>query len=138
VDTSYEVTFLYIGLLVYLILEVLNIVRNIEARKWGTTSGYVTEDDVNVEMNSLMVSTITYRYSVSGKEYTSQRIAYATLGSIFTVLKDSYIKSKELTVYYNPRNPSISVLIPGFRAFHFINLGVIAGATWLLNNLDIL
>lgn len=121
-----------------ILLEVIFLYINIKAKKWQKTNGSIISDDVNIDWNALMVSKLEYRYFVAGIEYKSKRIAYATLGSVFTVLKEKYIKSNEVVVYYYPDNPSASVIIPGFRLFHLIHFSYLFGLLLLSMNLDAL
>ena len=67
-----------------------------------------------------------YNYAVANKKYQGSRVTYSdginkTLRAL-RKLQDRYRGKSQILVYYNPKNPSQSVLVPGLHIFNFTPL----------------
>lgn len=101
--------------------------------KWPTLQGTVQSATIKKVMTKNGTTRdeaeIRYQYSVDGKTYTSNRIQFG--GEIFrnpSELLGQYKRGKQISIHYNPTNPSIScletgvnsvVIIPAFIAAMF-------------------
>jgi hypothetical protein len=66
------------------------------------------------------VADVAYVFSVGGKEYHGNRIAFGeTGGSEIDAMLSKYPAGKEVTVFYDPRNPKECVLERGIPSFVF-------------------
>ncbi|ADI02888.1 DUF3592 domain-containing protein [Syntrophothermus lipocalidus] len=74
---------------------------------------------------------VVYRYTVDGKEYTSENVFFGQYSSgspgPARRLVDRYPAGKEVTVHYAPDNPALAVLEIGFSwaAFAVLLIGII-------------
>ena len=111
---------------------------------WPSTQGVVTFSKIeeqrhaaqNLKGDSLIrdedVLDITYSYRVNGVEYESDRVAFG-LGMGLDELEGKLrqaVKGSQITVFYDPEDPSVAVLEPGgeyllFLYALFFNLGLI-------------
>jgi hypothetical protein len=117
-----------------ILLEIVLMFMNMRASSWTHVRGELINSDVSFTNSTRMEEQIEYTYKVGAEEYKSHKIAYGSLGKIFILLKKFYIDEKNLTVYYNPNKPEKSVLIPGIRLFHFIEIAFIVGILILVFN----
>ena len=67
-----------------------------------------------------------YRYTVADREYKGKRVTYSdginkTMRAL-RKLQDKYQGKSLIQVYYNPKNPSQSLLVPGLSIFNFTPL----------------
>lgn len=67
-----------------------------------------------------------YRYSVADRKYEGSRVTYSdginkTMRAL-RKLQDRYKGKSQIQVYYNPKNPKQSVLVPGLSLFNFTPL----------------
>lgn len=90
------------------------------SRNWSTTSGQVIHSSIRQEHGGpYYFLVVKYRYTVEEQEYESSRIrfAWAENGYSFRqaeeIINNTYPVSKTIKVYYNPKTPSVSVLVPG-------------------------
>jgi hypothetical protein len=79
-----------------------------------------------VDQAGALVVNFRYRYSVADMNYVGKRVTYSD-GINKTVravkkLQDKYKGKSEVQVYYNPKNPKQSVLVPGPSVFNFTPL----------------
>lgn len=96
--------------------------KNAAVANWSNTSGIITlativrqtERDPDSVMSISFTPHVTYSFEALGQKLTGNRIAYKTLVSktqkhAQTVI-ETYPVGKTVTVYYDPKNPSDSVL----------------------------
>ncbi|NBB81004.1 MAG: DUF3592 domain-containing protein [Verrucomicrobia bacterium] len=93
---------------------------------WPTTAGTITVSEWKRGggSNSGYKADIEYVYSVNGAQYHSSFIEYSEFNS--TNLAYKFKKGQACEVYYNPSNPQMSVLIPGYSKLSiglFIGMG---------------
>lgn len=67
-----------------------------------------------------------YSYTVADKKYAGSRVTYSdginkTMRAL-RKLQDKYRGKSQMLVYYNPKNPGQSVLVPGLSLFNFTPL----------------
>ena len=77
------------------------------------------------EASALTVN-FKYNYAVANNKYQGSRVTYSdginkTLRAL-RKLQDRYRGKSQILVYYNPKNPSQSVLVPGLHIFNFTPL----------------
>ena len=68
----------------------------------------------------------SYRYSVAKQKYRGSRVTYSdginkTMRAL-RKLQDRYQGKSRIQVYYNPKNPKQSLLVPGLSLFNFTPL----------------
>ena len=67
-----------------------------------------------------------YSYTVANRKYDGSRVTYSdginkTMRAL-RKLQDKYQGKSQMQVYYNPKNPNQSVLVPGLSIFNFTPL----------------
>ena len=121
---------------------VINAVRQMSraeaSRNWFTTNGQVVYSSVHQESDGpYSVPVVKYRYRVEGQEYESSRIRFTWTGEStypWTASKvvNKYSVSKTVRVYYNPKNPSVAVLIPGLVSRDYISAFIGLLVSWMI------
>lgn len=99
------------------ILAIFIIYRNFRFFLWKETQGEIVKSNPKRVESIVRYQTyepdIEYRYKVGDKEYTSSRVFItefqADLKTIENILKEFKV-NRTVKVYYNPRNPSESIL----------------------------
>lgn len=94
-----------------------------KSSSWIQIQGVVTESalvtpPLKKDQPRIFVPEITYRYEVSDKKYKNNQISFEREfkdGAYAKGFVDKYPKGKPVTVFYNPGNPSQSVLEPGIK-----------------------
>ena len=75
---------------------------------------------------SAWVVNFKYAYTVADKKYEGSRVTYSDgvnkTQRALRKLRDSYQGRSQMRVYYNPKNPGQSVLVPGLSLFNFTPL----------------
>ncbi len=111
----------------------ISVPRTLSTKSWPTTTGRVTASKLREERrlsngSSIPVysADITYAYEVDHKEYSSTKIKWVDHNSTSKrhhqeVLK-KYPIDQSVTVFFNPKKPSISLLEPGFGTGNLIAL----------------
>jgi len=94
--------------------------------EWPQTKGIIESSKI-VRMDDKHIKyqiEMNYRYEVKGESYKNGRISlnsYPTRSARTNAdIVNPYPVGKEVTVYYNPENPVISVLRPGISSITFI------------------
>ncbi len=96
--------------------------KNVAVANWSSTTGIITvasivresQRDADSDISISYTPHVNYSYEALGQKLTGKRIAYKNM--ISTTQKyaqtaiDAYPVGKTVTVYYDPRNPSDSVL----------------------------
>lgn len=116
----------------FLLRELYFSMASIRALRWRSVQGKIEKWDMGTEPDESLtfVRNLEYKYSVQGKDYQSSTIGY---GFPFEVeqfyarkaLNEVLADAPALTVYYDPTNPNLSVLIRGFRRFHAARLSIV-------------
>jgi hypothetical protein len=75
---------------------------------------------------SAWVVDFRYSYSVSGKKYDGSRVTYSDginkTARALKRLQGKYKGKSQIQVFFNPKNPDQSVLVPGLSIFNFTPL----------------
>ena len=102
------------------------IIADIGTSNWEPVDGVVKSSGVSSSTDGEGGTTyclyVSYQYTVNGKTYDGDRVSYSTENSCNSWSKnadDDYPEGKEITVYYDPGNPSESVLQPGLSGVDF-------------------
>ena len=89
---------------------------------WISTNGKLTELQlwgkrrVDGEMVDCENLSVQYRYEVNGKTFAGNRSAFYTLHYPETVdFAKRYPQGSVVPVFYNPKNPAESVIVPGLH-----------------------
>jgi len=107
--------------LIALIIAIRAIMKSKKSSNWLTTEGEITKSgttkDVDIERGySTSNAVIEYKYTLNGKEFTSNRIYFGSSISMTgkeeksNLLSRKYPEFRKVTVYYNPENVKESVL----------------------------
>ncbi len=115
--------------LIFDVLVCYGVINQIRAEYFSRTTGEITQSEVTTYSNRRGHTygvDIRYRYQVGGATYEGDRFRYG--GGSWSVSAWAYeavarhpVKSQTI-VFYNPRNPSESVLIQGLDGFNFMLL----------------
>jgi hypothetical protein len=91
-----------------------------QSLSWPVAAGVVESAEVDSSSDDGSTSyspKIAYHYYVASNKYLSKRIRFAAIGGgdyqETKAVVDRYVPGKQASVYYNPSNPSDSVLEPG-------------------------
>jgi len=125
--------FLIFGLII-LIFAIQTSVISIESEGWPTVDGTITssmidvyeerdtstgDDDFPPTYTTYYEPEITYSYSINGVDYSFDKISFSrtrfVIQSEAQEVIDEYSTGTNVTVYYNPSNPSEAVLEPGIQ-----------------------
>lgn len=118
-----------LGYLVYIAF------RASSSTSWPKTSGVLlskgkqlhvsrdlTSHEKHVTWKSLHID-VEYEYEVDGVRYVSSRVTFSDMVnkpvSALDRVLDEYLSSDQVTVHYNPKDPSDSALHPGLRVWNF-------------------
>ena len=84
------------------------------------------DSDGTVDLASAWVVNFRYSYSVSDRKYDGSRVTYSDginkTSRALRKLQKKYQGKSLIQVYYNPKNPDESVLVPGLNIFNFTPL----------------
>ena len=84
------------------------------------------EVEGGADQASARVVNFRYRYQVKGENYTGTRVTFSDgvnkTGGALKKLQDQYQGKSKIKVFYNPRKPQQSVLVPGLSIFNFTPL----------------
>lgn len=95
---------------------------------WPTVEGSILSSEVYEqccgEYSEGWFPKVSYRYSVAGKEYISDKVEFVSMGdgntSYFALqVIRRYPVGKQVKVYYNPLDPDVAVLEPGIPDNHY-------------------
>ncbi|SEG06341.1 DUF3592 domain-containing protein [Vibrio hangzhouensis] len=126
-NINWNILFLYTMLVFAFLLELHYLLKNVKAKSWNKAKGMVLSSETGLggPSEGTLKAKVRYTYWVNGEELESNKIAYATLDTWFAIFKRLYIKVGETEVYYNPEKPTESVLVPGVRLFHVLDMCII-------------
>ena len=117
-EISYTIgaTLTAIGLL-FAIAAVVSWRRGLSSLAWPQTTGVVLTSSLTEAFAMLEVSVpethnLIYEYEVGGIKYSSNTIAYTHIRKA-SENKEKYRVGLNVSVYYNPEKPKMSVLEPG-------------------------
>lgn len=152
VQTIISIGLLLVGLLL-IIFGVLTIGQANESRSWPAVTGRIanirTASDLSVagEMpDTEYYFTVTYTYEVDGQAYRSDRYSLGegnnAAGRVYNTEAEAreaafatYTPADDITVYYDPADPSSAVLDPGqglgTLAPLLLGLPSLLGGVWL-------
>jgi len=113
---------IFVALIIY---EVIEAAKSISAHKWPVVDGKLHR--WNIDDITRTINTFAYKYEVKGKEYESNRIGYGfplkmSILYVNKALDKVLSKAPELTVYFKPTEPDVSVLIVGLKLYHVIKI----------------
>jgi hypothetical protein len=120
--------------LVVLIVFGRQILQGLKSRNWPTAAGTVQDARIQMHQSTDEEGDVTttyeafvqYRYSVSGREYQGMRRTFSDVRtssrSRTEKILERYPPGGSVTVYYDPEDPSASVLEPGVGAMSYILL----------------
>lgn len=89
---------------------------------WPSVTGALTELQlwgkrrINGEMVDSENVSVQYQYEVNGNKFAARRVAFYTLHYPETVdLAKRYPEGSRVSIFYNPKNPAESVIVPGLH-----------------------
>ena len=107
--------------------------RAVKSRNWKKTSGFLLKKGTRLNISKDIQTNVVdwksvhidveYEYEVDGVKYVSKRATFSDMvnkpmSSLNKILKE-YLSTESVEVYYNPKNHSDSVLLPGARIWNF-------------------
>ena len=125
------------GLTLYALIHVHRVLKDLLTASWVRCVGMIETYDVKErEVNStyslgsytvIALNRFKYSYCVKGKRYEGTRVSWAFPQSMLReIVQSSYDEIFEnapnITIFYNPKNPSQSVVLKGLRVYHMVNL----------------
>lgn len=98
-----------------------NLERAKQSSNWPTAAGIIQHSSVEYHRSDDGGGTyhaeLYYDFDVQGTTYSGDRVAFGDYGSSDASharrIVNKYPKGKEVTVYYLPKNPEVTVLEPG-------------------------
>ena len=103
-----------------------DMIADIGTRNWEPADGIVENSYVSTSTDGEGGTTyclhVDYQYTVDGRVYDGNRISYSadnSCNSWSANSDDDYPEGKKITVYYDPSNPSESVLLSGLSGIDF-------------------
>lgn len=109
---------------------------------WKTTTGSILTAHIDTttdnDFDEVHGPRISYSYRVNGNVYRSKRISYgAMIFNHYYQAADALqgkFKNKQITVYYDPKNPRHSVLHPGASMVLKTLIPIyVLGILWIIN-----
>jgi len=137
--TGFGIAFIILGAVVSL-LAIVNIVKGIRSNKWPSVEGKlvsignhsikgVLSDRSLGDEAYLMAGTkikLSYKYNVEYVDYQGKRFSFADTtirsASALRRILDDYKKDQTVNIYFQPKNPSNSVLQRGIAISNFTAL----------------
>ncbi|MFX0085511.1 MAG: DUF3592 domain-containing protein [Candidatus Hodarchaeota archaeon] len=128
--SSYWFVFSFVFVFFFFFLREISYI--ITSKNWPTTSGVITEARIHTNYNQRVNDKpvkefkIKYSYSVNNNEYENELLKFFAYRRITKLLLywntsekslipllEKYQSGEQVTVFYNSRNPMVSVLEPG-------------------------
>lgn len=127
----------------WFIFSIVRDVKAIQALSWQPVEGTVISGEVAAVSSSKGASkskpVIRYTYTVDGADYESDRYSSTVARGPAIWAKeivDGYPAGSDITLYYDPRNPSKSVIDPGLQQddlwMTFLSLSIFAMLLYVL------
>lgn len=119
---------IFIGLFIY---EISNAIKSILVKNWPLTDGKLHKWNIKAEDQgedtARVIDELVYKYEVKGKGYESNQIGYGFPMSMSVLYVDKTLNNifetaPNLTVYYNPKKPDVSVLTVGLKIYHVVKM----------------
>jgi hypothetical protein len=105
---------------VLLFLGLRNVYLANESRHWLKTEGTILSSTVrhdSTRKSGNFRAEVTYAYTAEGASFTGDRVSFGSFGTSGVAHADAivarYPKNSKVTVFYSPREPSLSVLETG-------------------------
>jgi hypothetical protein len=96
--------------------------KAVASQRWPSVTGQLTEvllwgsRNLGGQIKEVEKLNVEYNYQINGQNYTGTLPAFYTVMYPETLeFADQYPVNSDIKIYYNPKNPSESVLIPGPR-----------------------
>jgi hypothetical protein len=117
----------------------VDILKGYKSRSWPTASGTVLDSEMEAhqsrdedgDIRTTYGATIQYKYIVDGQEFQGNRRTFSNVrtSSVRNTEKilERYPPGSSVDVFYDPDDPSSSVLEPGVGASTYILLAVAIG-----------
>lgn len=104
--------------------------RGLQSSRWPTVKGSVVSATIETEHSqdspgaAFYTPRVTYRYEVAGTPYEGTKISAKSYGTgnreEIQKIVDQYQRAPEVSVYYNPQKPEISLLQTGVGFVSFL------------------
>ena len=111
----------------------------VASHSWPSTDGQLLDvhlwgkRNIGGKMEDAEKLAVEYSYEINGLKYTGKSVTFYTLVYPRTVeFAERYSSQRSVKVYYNPRDPSESVLEPGLnpeKPYSDLMIGVLAVAS---------
>ncbi len=112
-----------------LYVGISNVLNARESSSWPSVEGKITKSEVRIRVGSSGEQSVSssatyhadieYDYAVEGENLKGTRIAFGDLGTAdpadADTIRDKYPKGTDVTVYYKPKEPQLSLLEPGLK-----------------------
>jgi Protein of unknown function (DUF3592) len=118
------------------VMSIVHLVKSWMSKSWPKTKGVVKESKIHERTDSdgtTYQAKAIYAYSVAGKEFESDNIAFCGMLSLAQNVAIRYysrlIPNSEVDVYYNPSKPSEATLYVGIYKDHIYSIIYVAAIT---------
>ena len=113
-----------------------NIYKAHQSSSWSSTNGYVTESKIYKKRSSSSKKnkfkytiSLAYTYEANGKQFNAHQIFFGETKSTSSKARshaviEKYPTDSDITVYYDPQEPSQAVLEPGIQSVTYLPLGL--------------
>jgi len=134
---------LFMGIATF-VPNIINLNKGLESQNWNETEGVILTSEItshqetnpdsegHYETETYYDVNIVYQYTVIGVNYSYHRISFSDFASTpnhneAQQLVNKYPAGENVTVFYNPNNPSEAVLEPGITNTNniFLIIGII-------------
>jgi hypothetical protein len=133
-DNIYVFWIVWIVMAGFLVDALWRLIYGIKSKTWKGINATVTSSEVvknfwsDDDDQDSYSPKIKYMYTVGGRRYSGGRYSYKwwgtpNYGEVATIIKDYGNKGKIVT-YYNPSNPSQSVILPGINSLNLLSVGI--------------
>jgi len=103
---------------IWLLIDVIkNILKYEPSKKWKSTTGEI-QDHENIQLHPSKHRDlfVEYKYIVAGKEYSGSKVAlYTLIKPEVKELEKQFSNNSNIQVFYNPKQPTESLLKVGGR-----------------------
>jgi hypothetical protein len=95
-------------------------INGLRSKLWTKTTGNVITSTWTYSRSGEVQFKIYYQYKIKTKIYEAERVAYGVDDDSYLKKYERYLRYKDgqsIDVYYDPRDPALSVLEPGVRGW---------------------
>lgn len=106
---------------------VMSILATSWKHKSGTIEYHSLEENGDSDGDTFYEAKVKYSYQFRNKYYSGNRIGFGFSSwnikwIVASAYNESVLLAPSVTVFVNPNKPSVSTVLTGLKAFHFLNI----------------